>query len=74
MPYVPFFDKSFPTKSGRIEFYVEALIPYDQQLPGYKEPVEAIPTNPLYQEVSAHVSLDAHAVPDPLAVRRTCRG
>ena len=34
VPYVPFFDKSFPTKSGRIEFYVERLVPYEQQLPG----------------------------------------
>ncbi len=32
VPYVPFFDKQFPTTSGRIEFYVEMLIPYGQEL------------------------------------------
>ena len=66
VPYVPFFDKSFPTKSGRIEFYVERMIPYDQQLPGYKEPVEATPTNPLYKKypltfLSTHTRFRTHS-------------
>ncbi len=66
VPYVPFFDKSFPTKSGRIEFYVERMIPYDQQLPGYKEPIEATPTNPLYKKypltfLSTHTRFRTHS-------------
>jgi anaerobic dimethyl sulfoxide reductase subunit A len=66
VPYVAFFDKSFPTKSGRIEFYVERLIPYDQQLPGYKEPLEATPTNPLYKKypltfLSTHTRFRTHS-------------
>ena len=66
IPYVPFFDKKFPTKSGRIEFYVERLIPYDQQLPGYKEPIEATPTNPLCKKypltfLSTHTRFRTHS-------------
>jgi anaerobic dimethyl sulfoxide reductase subunit A len=66
IPYVPFADKKFPTKSGRIEFYVERLIPYDQQLPGYKEPIEATPTNPLYKKypltfLSTHTRFRTHS-------------
>ena len=66
VPYVPFFDKKFPTKSGRIEFYVERLLPYDQQLPGYKEPIEATPTNPLYAKypltfLSTHTRFRTHS-------------
>ncbi len=66
VPYVPFFDKTFPTKSGRIEFYVERMIPYDQQLPGFKEPVEATPTNPLYKKypltfLSTHTRFRTHS-------------
>ena len=66
VPYVPFFDKSFPTKSGRIEFYVEKLLPYDQQLPGFKEPVEATPTNPLFKKypltfLSTHTRFRTHS-------------
>jgi molybdopterin-containing oxidoreductase family molybdopterin binding subunit len=66
VPYVPFFDKKFPTKSGRIEFYVERLIPYEQQLPGYKEPVEATPSNPLFKKypltfLSTHTRFRTHS-------------
>ena len=66
VPYVPFFDKTFPTKSGRIEFYVERLVPYDQQLPGFKEPVEASPTNALYAKypltfLSTHTRFRTHS-------------
>jgi len=66
VPYVAFFDKSFPTKSGRIEFYVERMIPHDQQLPGYKEPIEATPTNPLFTKypltfLSTHTRFRTHS-------------
>ena len=66
VPYVPFFDKKFPTKSGRIEFYVELLIPYDQQLPGYKEPLEASRSNPLFAKypltfLSTHTRFRTHS-------------
>lgn len=66
VPYVPFSDKKFPTKSGRIEFYVERLIPYDQQLPGFKEPIEATPTNPLFKKypltfLSTHTRFRTHS-------------
>jgi molybdopterin-containing oxidoreductase family molybdopterin binding subunit len=66
VPYVAFADKSFPTKSGRIEFYVERLIPYDQQLPGYKEPLEASRTNPLFKKypltfLSTHTRFRTHS-------------
>ncbi len=66
MPYVPFFDKQFPTKSGKIEFYVEMLVPYDQELCDHKEPVEASPTNPLFQRyplvfLSTHTRFRTHS-------------
>jgi anaerobic dimethyl sulfoxide reductase subunit A len=66
VPYVPFFDKSFPTKSGRIEFYVEMLIPYDQQLPGYKPQLEAYKENPLAKKypltfLSTHTRFRTHS-------------
>jgi molybdopterin-containing oxidoreductase family molybdopterin binding subunit len=66
VPYVAFSDKNFPTKSGRIEFYVERLIPYDQQLPGYKEPLEASRTNPLFKKypltfLSTHTRFRTHS-------------
>ena len=70
MPYVPFFNKEFPTKSGKIEFYVEMLVPYGQEVCDYKEPIEASPSNAAGQEVSAHVPVDPHQVPHPLAVLR----
>lgn len=66
VPYVPFFDKSFPTKSKRIEFYVERLIPFEQQLCGYKEPIEASPSNPLFEKyplvfLSTHTRFRTHS-------------
>ncbi|WP_088189662.1 molybdopterin-dependent oxidoreductase [Desulfosporosinus sp. FKA] len=65
-PYVPFADKKFPTKSGKIEFYVELLLPYDQEICDYKEPVEASPNNPLYQKyplvfLSTHTRFRTHS-------------
>ncbi len=65
-PYVPFFNKQFPTKSGKIEFYVEMLVPYDQELCGFKEPAEAWPTNPLHKKyplvfLSTHTRFRTHS-------------
>ena len=67
---MPFFNKQFPTKSGKIEFYVEMLVPYDQEVCDYKEQIEASPQQPAGQEVPAHLPLDPHQVPHPLAVLR----
>lgn len=66
MPYVPFFDKKFPTKSGKIEFYVEMLIPYGQEVCEHQEPVEASPTNPLFKKypltfLSTHTRFRTHS-------------
>ncbi|MBZ5721467.1 MAG: molybdopterin-dependent oxidoreductase [Acidobacteriia bacterium] len=65
-PYVPYADKKFATKSGRIEFYVESLLPYDQEVCDYKEPIEASPNNPLYQKyplvfLSTHTRFRTHS-------------
>lgn len=65
-PHVPFYDKSFPTKSGKIEFYVELLIPYEQEVCDYKEPIEASPNNPLFQKyplvfLSTHTRFRTHS-------------
>jgi anaerobic selenocysteine-containing dehydrogenase len=66
IPYVPFYDKKFPTKSGKIEFYVELLIPYEQEICDYKEPVEASPNNPLFKKyplvfLSTHTRFRTHS-------------
>ena len=66
VPYVPFFDKKFPTKSGRIEFYVEMLVAHDQQLPGYKPQIEAYKENPLAKKypltfLSTHTRFRTHS-------------
>jgi anaerobic dimethyl sulfoxide reductase subunit A len=66
MPYVPFFNKQFPTKSGKIEFYVEMLVPFGQELCEHQEPVEASPTNPLYKQfplvfLSTHTRFRTHS-------------
>jgi molybdopterin-containing oxidoreductase family molybdopterin binding subunit len=66
MPYVPFFNKQFPSKSGKIEFYVEMLVPFDQELAIHKEPIEASPTNPLYKRfplvfLSTHTRFRTHS-------------
>jgi len=65
-PYVPFFNKQFPTKSGKIEFYVEMLVPFGQELCEHQEPVEASPTNPLYKKyplvfLSTHTRFRTHS-------------
>jgi len=66
LPYVPFFDKKFPTKSGRIEFYVEMLVPFGQEVCDFKEPIEAWPTNPLAKKypltfLSTHTKFRTHS-------------
>jgi len=66
IPYVPFFNKQFPTPSGKIEFYVEMLVPYNQQLAEHQEPVEASPTNALYKKyplvfLSTHTRFRTHS-------------
>ena len=66
VPYVAFANKEFPTQSGRIEFYVERLLPYDQQLPGYKPQLEAYKENPLAKRypltfLSTHTRFRTHS-------------
>ena len=66
IPYVPFFNKSFPTKTGKIEFYVEMLVPFDQAVCDHKEPIEASPTNVLYSKyplvfLSTHTRFRTHS-------------
>ena len=70
-PYVPYYQQHFPTPSGRIEFYVESLIQYGMPLPIYKEPIEASPTNPLYQKyplvfITSHTKFRTHTQWDNL--------
>lgn len=64
-PYVPYYQQHFPTPSGRIEFYVESLIPYNMPLPIFKEPIEASPSNALYQKyplvmITSHTKFRTH--------------
>ncbi len=66
IPYVPFFNKQFPTKSGKIEFYVEMLVPFGQELAVHQEPIEASPTNPLFKKyplvfLSTHTRFRTHS-------------
>ena len=66
MPYVPFYNKQFPTKSGKIEFYVEMLVPFGQELCEHQEPVEASPTNVLFKKyplvfLSTHTRFRTHS-------------
>jgi molybdopterin-containing oxidoreductase family molybdopterin binding subunit len=66
MPYVPFFNQQYPTKSGKIEFYVEMLLPFDQELCDHKEPIEASPTNVLFKKyplvfLSTHTKFRTHS-------------
>jgi len=70
-PYVPYYQQKFPTTSGRIEFYSESLVQYNMPLPLYKEPIEASPTNPLYQKyplvfISSHTKFRTHTQWDNL--------
>lgn len=46
---VAFCDKQFQTPTGRVEFYVERLLPFGCALPDYESPIEAYPDNPLYE-------------------------
>lgn len=48
-PYVAFTDFKFKTPSRRIELYKEELVEHGAELPYYREPVEASPSNPLYE-------------------------
>ncbi len=66
IPFVPFYNKQFPTKSGKIEFYVEMLVPFDQEICEHKEPIEASPTNPLFKKyplvfLSTHTRFRTHS-------------
>lgn len=66
IPYVPFYNKEFPTKSGKIEFYVEMLVPYGQEVCDHKEPIEASPQNPAFQQyplvfLSTHTRFRTHS-------------
>jgi molybdopterin-containing oxidoreductase family molybdopterin binding subunit len=66
MPYVPFFNKKFPSKSGKIEFYVEMLVPFGQELCEHQEPIEASPTNALFAKyplvfLSTHTKFRTHS-------------
>jgi molybdopterin-containing oxidoreductase family molybdopterin binding subunit len=66
IPYVPFYNKQFPTKSGKIEFYVEMLVPFGQEVCEHQEPIEASPTNPLYSKyplvfLSTHTRFRTHS-------------
>lgn len=40
-------DRQFKTASGRVEFYVERLLPLGRALPDYESPFEAFPENEL---------------------------
>ena len=65
-PYAPFFNKEFPTKSGKIEFYVEMLVPYGQEVCDYQEPIEASAGNALAKKypltfLSTHTKFRTHS-------------
>jgi anaerobic dimethyl sulfoxide reductase subunit A len=66
VPYVPFDTKQFPTKSGKVEFYVEMLVPFGQELCDYKEQIEATPSHPLFKKyplmfLSTHTRFRTHS-------------
>jgi molybdopterin-containing oxidoreductase family molybdopterin binding subunit len=70
-PYVPYYQQHFPTPSGRIEFYVESLVPYNMPLPLYKEPIEASPSNALFAKyplvmITSHTRFRTHTQWDNL--------
>jgi molybdopterin-containing oxidoreductase family molybdopterin binding subunit len=65
-PYVPFYNKQFPSRSGKIEFYVEMLVPFDQEVCDHKEPIEASPQNALFAKyplifLSTHTRFRTHS-------------
>ncbi len=39
-PHIPFADGHFPTPSGRLEFYVESMREFGEEVPVFKEPLE----------------------------------
>ena len=59
-PFVGFRDRIFPTKSARIEVFKEDLVEYGAELPDYREPVEASPDNPLFNQYPL-VLLSSHS-------------
>jgi len=66
VPYVAFDSKEFPTKSGKIEFYVEMLVPFNQEVCYYEEPIEASPDNELAAKypltfLSTHTRFRTHS-------------
>ena len=66
VPYVPFSDKTFPTKTGKIEFYVELLVPYNQEVCDHQEPIEASPSNALFAKypltfLTSHTRFRTHS-------------
>lgn len=66
LPYVAFDTKEFPTMSGRIEFYVEMMLPFEQEVCDYKEQYEAHAGNPLAEKypltfLSTHTRFRTHS-------------
>ncbi|MBN2654814.1 MAG: molybdopterin-dependent oxidoreductase [Nitrospirae bacterium] len=49
-PYIGWSDKKFLTDSQRVEFYVEWLKEYGEELPLFKDPYEVSSKNPLYKK------------------------
>lgn len=49
-PVIPFANKEFPTRSGRIEFYQERLAEFSEELPIHKEGLESPRSSPLAQK------------------------
>ena len=65
-PNVQYADLTFPTPTGRAEFYVEALAPLGEALPVYREDHEALPGHPSADNyplvlVQAHARQRAHS-------------
>lgn len=73
IPYVPFYNKQFPLKSGKIEFYVEMLVPFHQELCEHQEPIEASPANPLYQRYPLVFEVPVAVVPQLCSATRELR-
>ena len=65
-PHVQYADLKFPTRSGRGEFYVEALVDVGEALPVFRPDHEALPSHPLASRfplvlVQTHVRQRAHS-------------